>query len=580
MAKVLRVCTLSILLAAIGCVNDPLPFSPLAAQQQERQLAGEVAQPSTPPYPTTMESQYAPFALPRGGAATQPTMGPDYETTPTVRLTLQDLIQRSVLYSHAVKVAGYDPAIAETRIIEAQAHFDPTFFTNTQYERHDVPTGGEEITLPTNPFATPPPIFYTTKTRTMQVQTGIRQQLDSGGQAEFRWEGTLTDQEPQTTIQNPLYTSELILEITQPLLRDFGAEVNRARIVLERNNTKVSVLDYRLAMEKNIATIEQTYWQLVQAQRDVEADKELLSQTQQSADILSKRYGEDATREGISQTLTALNGRRAILERTQAHMADLSDELKRLVDDPDLPVASSLLIIPESAPTLDYIRFDLDDQIRTAMDCRADLAEAQLKIDNASEILKVAKNNLLPQLNFVGKFSFIGGDVDITSAVDDEMDWNRINYQAGLQLEVPIGNREASAIYQRSLLQREQAIETYSDTIAQGMQEVKTALRDVVTSWQEVVSNRRAVFAAEDALAANQAREESNQILTPEFLQLKLDRQGDLANARIQYDAAIASYNTALATLERSKGTLLRYDNIVLQEDRWPYGQGVRKKQQ
>jgi hypothetical protein len=101
-----------------------------------------------------------------------------------------------------------------------------------------------------------------------------------------------------------------------------------------------------------------------------------------------------------------------------------------------------------------------------------------------------------------------------------------------------------------------------------------------VTSWQEVVSNRRAVFAAEDALAANQAREESNQILTPEFLQLKLDRQGDLANARIQYDAAIASYNTALATLERSKGTLLRYDNIVLQEDRWPYGQGVRKKQQ
>jgi outer membrane protein TolC len=577
MAKVLRVCTLSILLAAIGCVNDPLPFSPLSAQQQERQLAGEVAQPVTPAYPTTMESPYAPFALPRGAAATQPT-GSEYDPTPTVRLTLQDLIQRSVIYSHTAKVAGYDPAIAETRIIEAQAHFDPTFFTNTQYERHDVPTGGEEITLPTNPFATPPPIFYTTKTRTMQVQSGIRQQLESGGQAEFRWEGTITDQDPQTTIQNPLYTSELILEVTQPLLRDFGAEVNRARIVLERNNTKVSVLDYRLALEKNIATIEQTYWQLVQAQRDVLADQELLDSTERTADINSKRFGEDATREGISQTLTALNGRRAILVRSKARMADLSDQLKRLVNDPDLPVSSALLIVPESAPTLDYIRFDLDDQIRTAMDCRADLAEAQLKIDNASEILKVAKNNLLPQLNFVGRFSFIGGDVDITSAIDDELDWGHINYRAGLQLEIPIGNREASAIFQRSMLQREQAIETYRDTIAQGMEEVKTALRDVATSWKEIVDNRQAVFAAEDALAANQAREESNQILTPEFLQLKLERQGDLAQARIQYDAAIASYNTALAVLERYKGTLLRYDNIVLQEDRWPYGQGVRKK--
>lgn len=576
MAKVLRACTLGILLAAIGCVNDPLPFSPLAAQQQERQLAGEIPPAPPPAYPTTMASQYAPYAQPKNGSQVQAGIGPNYAEAPVVRMTLQQLIQQSVINSHVVKVAGYDPAIAETRIIEAQAHFDPTFFTNTQYDRHDVPTGGEEITLPTNPFATPPPIFYTTKTRTMQVQTGIRQQLESGGQAEFRWEGTLTDQDPQTTIQNPLYTSELILEVTQPLLRDFGAEVNQARIVLERNNTKVSVLDYRLALEKNTFTIEQTYWQLVQAQRDVEAYEQLLAGTEKSAHIQSQRYTQDATREGISQTLTALNQRQGLLVRAKAHMADLSDLLKSLVNDPDLPVSSALLIVPESAPTLDRVEFDQDDQVRTAMDCRADLAEAQLKIDNAAEILKVAKNNLLPQLNFVGRFSFIGGDVDITSAIDDELDWGHINYRAGLQLEVPIGNREASAIYQRSMLQREQAIETYRQTIEDGMKEVKTAIRDVKTSWDEIVDTRKAVFAAEDALAANDAREESNQVLTPEFLQLKLDRQSDLANAQIAYDAAVANYNTALATLERSKGTLLRYDNIVLQEDRWPYQHSAR----
>ncbi|HEY1683413.1 MAG TPA: TolC family protein [Tepidisphaeraceae bacterium] len=578
MAKVLRACTLSVLLAAVGCVNDPLPFSPLTAQQQERQLAGEIP-PSAPlPLPTTMASQYAPFAPPRTPGQTQPGTGPNYSEAPVVKKTLQELIQQSVINSHIVKVAGYDPAIAETRIIEAQAHFDPTFFSNTQYDRHDIPTGGEEITLPQNPFATPPPIFYTTKTRTMQEQVGIRQQLESGGQAEFRWEGTLTDQNPQTTIQNPLYTSELILEITQPLLRDFGAEVNRARIVLERNNTKVSVLDYRLALEKNTWTIEETYWQLEQARRDVEAYEQLLASTQESARILGTRYTQDATREGISQTLTALNQRQGLLVRAKAHMADLSDLLKSLVNDPDLPVSSELLIMPESAPTLDHIDFDVDDQVRTAMDSRADLAEAQLKIDNASEILKVAQNNLLPQLNFVGRFSYIGGDVDITSAIDNEWDFDHVNYRAGLQLEVPIGNREASAIYQRSILQREQAIETYRQTISDGMKEVKTAIRDVETSWQEIVDTRRAVFAAEDALAANQAREESNQILTPEFLQLKLDRQSDLANARIAYDSAVANYNVALATLERTKGTLLRYDNIVLQEDRWPYGKSVRVK--
>ncbi|HWB52646.1 MAG TPA: TolC family protein, partial [Tepidisphaeraceae bacterium] len=532
MAKVLRACTLSVLLAAVGCVSEPLPFSPLTAQQEERQLAGEITPPPPPSYPTTMESQYAPYAPPRNPSATEPATGPNYAEAPAVHMTLQDLIQQSVINSHTVKIAGYDPAIAETRIIEAQAHFDPTFFTNTQYDRHDIPTGGQLITLPTNPFLTPPPIFYTTKTRTMQVQTGVRQQLESGGQAELRYEATLTDQVPQTTIQNPLYTNELILEVTQPLLRDFGAEVNRARIVIERNNTKSSVLDYRLALEKNIAQIEQTYWQLVQAYGDVQAYQELLAGTEHSADILSKRFGQDATREGISQTLAAVNQRRSLLARAKAHMADLSDQLKRLVNDPDLPVSSPLLIVPESAPTLDHVQFDLKDQVRTAMDCRADLAQDQLKIDNASEILNVARNNLLPQLNFVGRFSIIGGDVDYATAIDNSLDWGHVNYRAGLQLEIPIGNREAKAIYQRSMLQREQAIETYRDAISQGMQEVKSSLRDVQTSWQEIVDTRRAVFAAEDALAANQAREESNQILTPEFLQLKLDRQSDLSNAQ------------------------------------------------
>lgn len=578
MAKVLRACTLSVLLAAVGCVSDPLPFQPLSAQQQERQLAGEITPPPPAPYPTTMESQYAPFAPPRAGAATQPSTGPNYADAPSIRMTLQQLIQASVINSHTVKVAGYDPAIAETRITEAQAHFDPTFFENIQYDRHDVPTGGELITLPQNPFATPPPIFYTTKTRTLQNQIGIRQQLESGGQVELRYETNLTDQDPQTTVQNPLYTNELILEVTQPLLRDFGAEVNRARITLERNNTKVSVLDYRLALEKNIASIEQAYWELVQAEGDVEADQELLDSTERTADIQAKRYGEDATREGISQTLTALNQRRGLLVRAKFRMADLSTQLKRLVNDPDLPVSSPILIVPQSAPTLDHVQFDIDDQVRTAMDCRADIAQAQLKIDNASVILKVAKNNLLPQLNFVGRFSFIGGDDTFEGALDDQYDWGHINYRAGLQLEIPIGNREANAIYQRSMLQREQAIESYFDAISGGTQEVKSALLDLQTSWQEIVDTRRAIFAAEDALAANQAREESNQILTPEFLQLKLDRQSDLASARLSYDQAVANYNVALANLERAKGTLLRYDNIVLQEDRWPYGMKVRVK--
>lgn len=578
MSKVLRVCTLSILLAATGCVSDPLPFAPLSEQQQERQLAGEIKYPPTPAYPTTMQSQFAPYAPPPNAAATRPATGPSLADAQVVPMTLADLIKASVANSHTVKVAGYDPAIAETRIIEAQANFDPAFFINTQYQRQDIPTGGELITLPSNPFATPPPIFTTSKTRTFQFQSGIQQNLASGGQASISYQSQLTDLDPQTTQINPLYTSQIALDLTQPLLRNFGADVNGARIVLERNNTKVSVLDYRLALEKNIFQIEQGYWQLVQAQSDVEADEELLRQTEHTANIEANRYTQDATREGISQTITAVNQRRALLVRAKAKMADLSDQLKRMINDPDLPVSSALLIIPATPPALEQIQFDLNDQIRTAMDCRPELAQQQYKIENAGTILNVARNNLLPQLDLKTELSFIGGDASFNDALDNQLDWGHINYSAQLQLQVPIGNRAAKAIYRRSLLQREQAIETYRDTESQVVADVKMALRDVQTSWDEIVSNRRAVFAAEDALSANLARQASNQPLTPEFLQLQLDRQADVANTKLAYDQSVANYETALAKLEQVKGTLLRYDNIVLQEDRWPGGMRVRVK--
>jgi outer membrane protein TolC len=580
MAKPLRASTLLILsLATIGCnVKDPPPFRPLGLQRQERELAGQIPQPPMGQFPTSFQSPYAPYAEPRSQSATQPVAGPDLATAPSVHLSLQELVQRSVTNSHEVRVSGYDPGIEQTRIVEAQARFDPTFFTNTQYERRDNWTGGITLANPSNPFQTPLPTFFEDKTRTFTVATGVRQQLESGGQAELRYQAGLTQDDPQRTVMNPFYTSELILEVTQPLLRDFGQEVNRARITIARNTHKVSVLEFRNTLEKNIAQIEQTYWQLVQAYRDVQTFQELLNRTEQTADILSKRFNQDATRESISQSIASVEARRASLVRAKQRVGDLSDQLKRLVNDPNLPVTSGVIILPDTPPTLDPITFDLHDQINTAMDSRAELSQQQLRIDNASIVLGVAKNNLLPQLNFITQLGVQGGNETYGEAIERNFDQGRTSYRVGLQLEVPIGNRAARAIYQRSLLQRQQAIESYQNVVSQVSQEVKQTLRDVHASWQEIVFTRRAVFAAADALASIQFREESGQPLTPEFVELKLSRQQDLANNQQSYNQAVAAYNVAITNLERAKGTLLRYNNILLQEDRLPFNVRVAIK--
>src|SRR6185369_14672806 len=96
-------------------------------------------------------------------------------------------------------------------------------------------------------------------------QTGIRQNLESGGQIQLQYQATNNDFNPQRFVLNPFYESDLVLQITQPLLRDFGAEVNRARIVIARNNQKISLLDFRKSIEDNLTDLERAYWQLVEA---------------------------------------------------------------------------------------------------------------------------------------------------------------------------------------------------------------------------------------------------------------------------------------------------------------------------
>ena len=567
MPKFLRPSTAALLaaLAFAGCRNYDVriaPFNPRALQQDERVAAKEAPMRPARPLPTTLQNAYQKPDESSTQPAVPPATGPAIGTDETVvRLPLREIIQRAVVNSLDVKVAGYQPAIDETRITEAEARFDPTFFTNFSYsvDRQLAPTP-DNPTLGTNEET----IF---KTYTGQI--GVRQDLESGGKVELRYEPRYTHRYPDFGLPgsiNPFWTSDLTLQITQPLLRDFGADVNRARIVINRNNQKISLLDFRDALEKNLSDIEEAYWNLVQAEREVRIFEELLNRTLKTGNVLWERRNQDVGRVQISQASSSLEQRRTALIRARAHVRDLSDQIKRLMNDPDLPVANNTLILPADEPLQEQIQFNLEDQINTGMENRFELGQQQLRGDNAAVAAEVAKNNLLPQFNFVGSVSAQGLGNAWGTAIEDQASFDHLGYSLGFQMEIPIGNRAARAIWKRAQLQRLQAIDQYRALIEQVALDVKTASREVDTTWEEIAGTRMTRFAAADALSAVEERERANEALTPEFVNRKLDLQQQLAEAERQEAQAIARYQIAISKLERAKGTLLRYDNVIMEE--------------
>jgi outer membrane protein TolC len=462
-------------------------------------------------------------------------------------------------------------------VIEADARFDPTFFTNIQHEtRNNWSAGGNNnIQDPNNPnpnarIESP----FRDEGWIQTFQTGFKGQLESGGQWQLQYQIQRQDFDPTRFTPEPFYQNDLTLQITQPLLRDFGTQINRARIDIAKNNQKISLLEFRKTLEENIEKTEETYWTLVQAVREVKILEDQLRGTNSLAKVLLGRQGE-TNRQQISQTNERVETDRALLVRARARVRDLSDQLKQLMSDPEYPVTGTAVILPADEPIRDPLLFDLEDQIDTAYNNRLELGEQQMRIDSADIAALVAKNNLLPQLNFQGSIGLEGLDDQFTGAFRSQFSALNLSYTLGLQLEIPIGNRQARAIDQRAIMQRAQAIAQYDANLKQIAMEVKQALRDVTTTWNEMVQTGRARYAASDALEALQQRQDLAEPLTPEFVDRKLRAQETLSDRARAEAQAIAAYNIAISKLERAKGTLLRYNNVVLTQENLPYMRSV-----
>jgi outer membrane protein TolC len=558
-------------LVVLGCnITEPPPFDPRAITRSDREQASDVRYGNLPPLPTTMQA----YLVRNPNGTTKPAFpslaGEEVPPEYVIRLPVRELMQRAASNSAEVRVAGYEPAINETRVVENEAHYDPIFFVNLKWDKQFDRTPGTVIPDPNNPSTNI--TINVENNNIFTAEAGVKQYLPSGGQISLSQQSMQSEYVPVRYVRNDYWDQELKLQLTQPLLRQFGYEVNWARITIARNDQRISLLDFRKALEDNTNELEKDYWQLYEAQREVEIQEALLRQTRELATLLWEQYliGGKATHVEASQGASAVRQREQILIRARAHVQDLSDDIKRRMSDPDFPVAGPVMILPADEPVTERINFgkDVEDQINTAFLNRFELGQQQLRVQSADVAKQVAFNGLYPKLDLVASATAQGLSNNYDNAFSDQVSKGHGVYSLGLQLEIPLGNREAWAIYRRAQLQRLQAVESYRNLMNQVSEDVRTAIREVSTTWNELVAARDARFFAEDVLVGlNQRRLSGVTRLDPEFIQLNLDQQERLAEAQRQEALAISNYNIALARVEKAKGTILRYNNIVMAEE-------------
>src|SRR4029078_12038352 len=133
--------------------------------------------------------------------------------------------------------------------------------------------------------------------------------------------------------------------------------------------------------------------------------------------------------------------RQATLVRSQNDLRDLSVQLKGLMNDPDLPPGADTQILPADGPVEVPIQLNFREQLIVALDNRPGLRQQEFRIDSARVIIKAADNNALPQLDLTFSVGYEGIGFTFSDTFDSLTDGHLINYAAGFQFELPIGNR-------------------------------------------------------------------------------------------------------------------------------------------
>ncbi len=564
-----------------GCVQDPEPFDPVAAKKWELETDSQVKESPKPPLPTKPREPYIP-------GVTQPDplsrfMGMNALKGPAIKLTLQQVVHRAIINNEEIRVASFDTAIDQTRILEAEANFDPTLIADTSFQRIDKMTAGTEAAVvspnvnvntnnATNAFHD---IIVRYDQEALSVSDiGIKQNLPAGGQIELEEQINSIWSNPPRGILRQYYQNDLLLTLTQPLLQNFGIAVNRARITIAQNNSRISLLDFRNTVEKTVLTIEQTYWQLVQTQRDAQATRELLRSYNVLRDKLYHRIGlgADVTESQIEQVNAEVSNREGQLIQLQFRIATLSNSLKQLMNDPAYPVSGNAIVLAVDPGTELPMRFNQDDQIATAMDNRYELGQQQVRVVSAEIAADVARDNLLPSLNAQVSATVDGLGRHIEDAFSKEGDFNHLGYQAQLQFSFPLGNRAAESIWRRSLLQRMQAIHSYVGLVNQIATDVRNAGDQVDEAYYFLDKARDSRLHYEKTLSLLQVLEEKgDQPYTFDSLFVELQIRQSLLAAQLSEHQALNDYNYAIANLEKVKGTILRYDNVIMEQEQLPF---------
>ena len=534
--------------------TDPAPTTTVAPELSSNATT-EAKTPSvpTPLAPSDLESI---FISVTGGSGS------------SLSLDIPEMVRMALSNNSDIKIQRLAPELGQTDIRRALGLFDPQLAFSSQYAESETPqnaqqyiaTGGQ-ITQSTEPR------IFSSQDYDMRWQLGGLTPLGTQYSLNFNQQQARNDIniERPPSLFYPEYTSVLGLSLSQPLLKNFGPDVNLAGLRIARIQKKIGWYDWQKQMINSLSEALYRYFDLVYANENMRVRKEAVEASRLlEQQNIQRVIGGKMRPSDVWEAQASLSNNVDLALRSMNSYIEAQNSLKSVIFTDKMAESGSISrIIPESSLEVPTVAIDRSQFIYEAISSRPEYLNIVSKAEQEGIRVRYAKNQSYPTVNLVGNMGLTGLEGEYGTSLSNAMSAQGTNFSVGVLVSIPLGNIEGRANLDAAKLREKQAQIAIQKAITAISIEVDTAVSLLATSQQQVIAARDTALAARKTATAEEKLLEEGKATTFEVVRL----QSNAAESQSRELASIAAYRKNVVRLAVARGKLLNELGISLQKE-------------
>ena len=455
-------------------------------------------------------------------------------------------------------------------------NFDPSITAFANFQHATAPQSNTQLTGTT-----------TLVTSTQSFQTAYSQSWDFGLNAQLTYVSNHIKINSSFFSLNPYTSGDIDLQLTQNLLNGFGRAVSGRNIRVQKNNQKVTDLQFQQQVVTTVSAVLNLYWDLVAFRQDLQARQREVETARQLLEDNRRQVALGALAEiEITRAEAQVYTSQQDLLVSQTSTLQQETVLKNALSRNGVAAAG---LAPVHVIPLDSINLPdkeentpLDQLVAEALAHRIEVAQSRVNIESNNMNLVGIKSSLKPQLQAFAELTNNGLSGALTpfgaagpgaSAVAylaggygnflaQIFRRNYPNYSAGFSLTIPIRNRAAQSDYVTSQLELRQNELSLRKTESQIAVDVQNAL----IGLQQARARYDAAAHARELQQQTFDSDQKKYALGAATSYLVMQDQRDLATSVSTEVQALANYTHARIAFDQALGRTLEVNHISIDE--------------